>query len=96
VIDTRGYVSVAEAAARLRLSPEQVRRRLRCGKLKGERVGNQWFVDSDSLTDRGQARPERLIPKELSDRIDARREALRRRGVTVDVVAALRELREGR
>ncbi|MEX0800100.1 MAG: helix-turn-helix domain-containing protein [Dehalococcoidia bacterium] len=44
-----GAISVAEAARRMRRSIEQVRRYLREGKLKGERIGQQWFVDEASL-----------------------------------------------
>ena len=45
MIDTSGMITVAEAAKRMNLSIEQVRRKLREGKLKGQRIGNQWFVD---------------------------------------------------
>ena len=48
-IDTSGYVSVPDAARRLHLSIEQVRRKLREGKLNGFHVGNQWFVDEKAL-----------------------------------------------
>lgn len=44
-----GVITVAEAARRLGRSIEQVRRYLREGKLKGERIGQQWFVDEVSL-----------------------------------------------
>jgi excisionase family DNA binding protein len=96
VIDTRGYVSVAEAAERLHLSPEQVRRRLREGKLKGERVGNQWFVDQDALRDKEPFKP--LIPPELMEEIKQLRREINRynHGKPFDVVEMLRESREGR
>ncbi len=45
MIDTKGMITVTETAKRLNLSIEQVRRKLRAGKLKGQRVGNQWFAD---------------------------------------------------
>lgn len=92
MIDTRGYVSVAEAARRLHLSPEQVRRRLREGQLKGERAGHQWFVEE--MATRHHATSEPLIPQDLASRIDERREALRKRGLVFDVVELLREDRE--
>jgi excisionase family DNA binding protein len=44
-----GKVTVAEAARRLGRSLEQVRRYLREGKLKGQRIGGQWFVEEASL-----------------------------------------------
>ena len=46
-----GMITVQEAAQRLGRSIEQVRRYLREGKLKGERIGQQWFMDEASLTE---------------------------------------------
>ncbi|HEV2108961.1 MAG TPA: helix-turn-helix domain-containing protein [Thermomicrobiales bacterium] len=43
-------LSVAQAARRLGRSTEQVRRYLREGRLRGQRVGGQWFIDGESLT----------------------------------------------
>ena len=96
MIHTRGYVNVAEAAQRLHLSPEQVRRRLRCGKLRGQRIGKQWFVEERALETAGSEKEfVPLIPPELADRIDRRREKiLRRNGVVFDVVRLLHEDRE--
>ena len=51
-----GYVSVNEAARRLRRSIEQVRRYLREGRLPGQRIGGQWFIEEDALA---AWRPER-------------------------------------
>jgi excisionase family DNA binding protein len=45
----KGMLTVAEAAERLGRSLEQVRRYLREGKLKGQRIGGQWFVEEASL-----------------------------------------------
>jgi hypothetical protein len=42
-------ITVAEAGRRLGRSLEQVRRYLREGKLKGQRIGGQWFVEEASL-----------------------------------------------
>lgn len=47
--DIRGTITVQEAARRLGRSIEQVRRYLREGKLRGERIGGQWFIDEASL-----------------------------------------------
>jgi len=44
-----GMITVAEAARRLSRSIEQVRRYLREGKLQGQRIGQQWFIDEASL-----------------------------------------------
>jgi excisionase family DNA binding protein len=49
MIPLEGMVTVAEAARRLGRSLEQVRRYLREGKLKGQRIGGQWFVEEASL-----------------------------------------------
>jgi len=42
-------LTVAEAAQRLNRSTEQVRRYLREGRLKGQRVGGQWFINADHI-----------------------------------------------
>ncbi len=42
-------ITVQQAARRLGRSIEQVRRYLREGKLRGERIGQQWFIDEASL-----------------------------------------------
>jgi len=44
-----GMITVQEAARRLNRSIEQVRRYLRAGKLRGRRIGQQWFIDEASL-----------------------------------------------
>jgi excisionase family DNA binding protein len=49
MVSLDGMITVAEAAKRLGRSLEQVRRYLREGKLKGQRIGGQWFVEEDSL-----------------------------------------------
>lgn len=47
--NTYGLLTVAEVAERLGRSIEQVRRYLREGKLKGRRIGQQWFVEESAL-----------------------------------------------
>jgi len=42
-------LSVGDAARRLERSTEQVRRYLREGRLKGQRIGGQWFIERDTL-----------------------------------------------
>ena len=44
-----GYVTVNEAARRLDRSIEQVRRYLREGRLRGQRIGQQWFIEETAL-----------------------------------------------
>jgi len=56
MVPFEGMITVAEAAQRLGRSLEQVRRYLREGKLKGQRVGGQWFVEEASLPSRYQIR----------------------------------------
>ena len=91
-IDTSGMITVAEAAKRLNLSQEQVRRNLRDGKLRGQRIGNQWFVDERDTFHR-EKKP--LIDPELRARVYARRAKLARKGPLPDVVELLRESRTG-
>jgi excisionase family DNA binding protein len=93
MIDTKGMITVAEAAKRMNRSIEQVRRKLREGKLKGQRIGNQWFVDEESL--RKLRAKEPLIPRELLEDIDRTREAIfKRTGITFNAVALVNEVRE--
>ena len=49
MVSLDGMITVAEASRRLGRSLEQVRRYLREGKLKGQRIGGQWFVEEASL-----------------------------------------------
>jgi len=93
MITLEGMITVAEAARRLNRSTEQVRRSLREGKLKGQRIGNQWFVEERTLE---APRGKPLVPPELVERISRTREAIRRRiGHDFDVVELIRQSREG-
>jgi len=110
-----GMITVQEAARRLGRSIEQVRRYLREGKLRGERIGQQWFIEESSLASDpvryrvGKPRASqfgepaavmeapRMTKRETEDlirRIDERREAIRKRAGTFDVVKLIREVRE--
>jgi excisionase family DNA binding protein len=96
VISTDGLLTVHEAAKRLNRSTEQVRRYLREGKLKGQRIGNQWFVEEASLEHRG-GKDEPLIPRDLMDEIEGtRQDIFRRTGVVFDIVTEIREDRRSR
>ena len=94
MIDTKGMITVAEAAKRMNRSIEQVRRKLREGKLKGQRIGNQWFVDEESL--RKLRAKEPLIPREVMERVrQMNEEALRDNpGYVWDAVEMVRRTRE--
>jgi excisionase family DNA binding protein len=93
MVTLEGMITVPEAARRLNRSIEQVRRYLREGKLRGQRIGNQWFVEEHSL-ERGRGEP--LVPPELLERIRRTREEIRRRaGHDFDVVEMIRRSREG-
>jgi excisionase family DNA binding protein len=91
MVTLEGMITVAEAARRLNRSIEQVRRYLREGKLRGQRIGNQWFVEERCLE---ATRGEPLVPPELAENIRALREEIRRRHGTFDVVALVRKSRE--
>jgi excisionase family DNA binding protein len=93
MVTLEGMITVAEAARRLNRSIEQVRRYLREGELRGQRIGNQWFVEEHALqTPRGEP----LVPPELVERIRRTREEIRRRvGHDFNVVRMIHESREG-
>jgi excisionase family DNA binding protein len=96
MVTLEGMITVAEAARRLNRSIEQVRRYLREGKLRGQRIGNQWFVEERTLATAGdQLRREQQLA--LLARIRANREAiLQRRGGNLLPAGAdlIREVRE--
>jgi excisionase family DNA binding protein len=114
MVSLDGMITVAEAARRLGRSLEQVRRYLREGKLKGQRIGGQWFVEEASLGVRYQPSRRTVqrvrevgvvteapkLSKEEIDalikKIDANREAIRRRlGHGFDISRIIEESREG-
>jgi excisionase family DNA binding protein len=65
MVSLDGMITVAEAARRLGRSLEQVRRYLREGKLKGQRIGGQWFVEEASLPLRYQ--PSRAAARRIRE-----------------------------
>jgi excisionase family DNA binding protein len=92
MVSLEGMITVAEAARRLDRSIEQVRRYLREGKLRGQRIGGQWFVEEKCLATRPRAP---LVPPELVERIRRTREEIRQRaGHDFDVVEMIRRSRE--
>ena len=90
-----GMITVAEAARRLGRSLEQVRRYLREGKLKGQRIGGQWFVEEASLDMKRPVWYEEQMA--LLDEIrENRRAILRETGHIYGGAEAVRQLREER
>lgn len=75
------YVSVAEAAARLEVSPRRVRQLLKDGGLAGHRVGETWLVVADELESRLKSPPSSGRPLSSTS--------------AWDVLAALSEVEEG-
>jgi hypothetical protein len=49
-VNIPGLLTVADAATELSRSTEQVRRYLREGRLRGRRLGGQWFIEEGALT----------------------------------------------
>jgi excisionase family DNA binding protein len=94
-IDTSGYITVAEAAKRLGLSIEQVRRKLRDGKLKGRRVGQQWFVEESACV-QGTRKLAPLISRDILVSLDRVRARIAKEnpGLEYDVVAMVRRHRD--
>jgi excisionase family DNA binding protein len=43
------YVDAADAASRLRIHPESVKRLIRQGKLPARKIANKWFIRRDIL-----------------------------------------------
>lgn len=43
------YVTVADAAKRLNIHPESVRRLIRSGKLPARKLANTWLIDRTTL-----------------------------------------------
>ena len=43
------FVDILEAATRLRIHPESVRRLIRAGKLPGRKFANKWLIQKDVL-----------------------------------------------
>lgn len=58
-----GLLSVAEAAARLGVSPARVRQRIKDGSLIAERVGHQWGIPAQVLQDGAAKRSRPMSPR---------------------------------
>ena len=44
------YLTVPEAARYLQVNEETIRRNVRSGRLKAEKIGNQWFIRKNDLS----------------------------------------------
>jgi excisionase family DNA binding protein len=94
MIDVDGKLSVHEAATRLGRSTEQVRRYLREGKLKGQRIGNQWWIDSSDLALMAGKGGPLIAPGLLGEIRELRERVSQRAGRHFDVVELLRQSRD--
>ena len=96
MIDTSGMITVAETAERLHISQEQVRRWLRSGKLHGQRLGRQWFLDEATVTEQSVIKKEYLISREFIRGVRELRRKINaeNKGEPFDAVAMIREARE--
>src|SRR3990172_1014205 len=91
--EPEGMITVQEAARRLNRSIEQVRRYLREGKLKGRRIGQQWFIDEASLAGRPFRYP---APKPGALRIAEPAAVLERTTMDRKTTTLMREIDAGR
>ena len=49
VLPIEDMLTVPDAARRLQVNQETVRRRIRDGSLKAQKLGNQWFINLEDL-----------------------------------------------
>jgi excisionase family DNA binding protein len=49
MIDLSNYINVREAAKRLRIHEESLRRIIRIGTLPAEKIGGQWYIDKEQI-----------------------------------------------
>jgi excisionase family DNA binding protein len=50
VFNREEYLTVPEAARYLQVNEETIRRNVRSGRLKAEKIGNQWFIRKGDLS----------------------------------------------
>ena len=49
MIDLSNYINTREAAKRLGIHEESLRRIIRIGTLPAEKIGGQWYIEKDKL-----------------------------------------------
>lgn len=49
MIDLSNYINTREAARRLGIHEESLRRIIRIGTLPAEKIGGQWYIEKDKL-----------------------------------------------
>jgi excisionase family DNA binding protein len=49
MIDLQGFINVRDAARRIGIHEESLRRLLRQGSPTGEKIGGQWFISKEQL-----------------------------------------------
>jgi excisionase family DNA binding protein len=50
MIDLGNYLSVRSAARKLGIHEESLRRLLRMGQLRADKIGGQWFISKEQLS----------------------------------------------
>lgn len=50
ILNLKEYLTVPEVARKVALSEETIRRQVRSGQLKAEKIGNQWFIHEENLS----------------------------------------------
>ena len=81
-------LTVPEAAQRINRNPETIRRWIRSGKLRSERVGTQHLVDEQELAEAAGGWETAPLPEQWERMADGQ--------PMIDVVKYLRLSREGR
>ncbi len=73
------YISTTEAAIRLRISEDAVRKRIKIGSLSGKKVGKKWLVSLESLqkpSRNGHAADTDLLLQQLREDVSFLKEQL--------------------
>ena len=68
VFNRTELLSVPEAAKRLGANEETVRRHVRSGRLRAEKLGNQWFIHLDDLAAFSEHYDPRIGPSRKASR----------------------------
>ncbi len=49
ILELKNYISVPQAAKMVNVHEETIRRLVRSGKIKAEKVGTQWFISQKDI-----------------------------------------------